>query len=1641
VDTIPGYADVTQISETPNSSTFRARKLETGQGVIIKTSKVHPPSLSEIARYKRDYELIRKIDSDGLVKLLDIIFSGDELALVSEDEGGLTLKQYLWSALPLDRFLSFAIRIVDVVHAIHQRNIAHRDINPANIVYHPGTDVLKLTNISIASDISRSDAGQNPYHALPESLAYVSPEQTGRMNCAVDYRTDFYSLGVTFYEMITGEVPFAGDDPLEMIYAHLVKLPVPPETLNPKIPAVVSAIIMRLLAKGAHARYQSSIGLLTDLKSCIGLLQNTGHIGSFEIARHDISPRFFIPQMRVERDAEIEKLFNIFSRSAAGKASMLVVTGESGIGKSALVHEIAKPIVAANGYFISGTYDPVSRGVPYSGIIEAIVALIGQLASESEDRAQAWRVKLRAVLRQNGKVLTDIIPDTNAVLGPQPDLVEVMPEEAQNRFKMVFCNFLRVFADEDHPLVLFLDDLQWADRASLELMQTLLLDGEFSSFLLIGAYRDDDIDPHHPLLQTIDRIEAARVSVDRIALHALARDSINCLLCNVFGCSADVSNPLAAVIHKKTSGNPLFFAQFLRRLHAKRYLSFDASAGWQWDVTAIERLEATGDVVRFITDRLQDLEARHRSLIKVAACIGNRFDIETLAAIAKKSIDETLDGIDALIGDGLISYRGRQYRFHHHLIHEAAYGLLLPDEKEKYHYRIGRYACDASSADMLWRQVFYVAGQLNMARAHLIDSAERTRLAHLNLDAGIKAKQIAAYDTAVNYLKSGMELLSESPWTTDYRFTYALHCEQMECQYLVPNFEEAERLFRIIIENAADKIDKAKAYNILIGLYTDTRLPQETISLGISALNLFGVRVNPKMGPSKMRWELTKAKRMLSKMSRTDISTLPLMTDESRKVFHQLLFRIANRADSVNPNLYAFIVLKAVNDTWEYGLPVHAPVTLIRTAVILQNALGDYPLGYAIAKMAMALSEKLDQPTISPLAQSLFASFVQHWSSHARRDLPLYRKAYQSCRDHGNVIEASRGIIAANDCRLIIGDQLDSVTREMEKDTLFINKVRDPMIAGQFAEQTQIVRTLKGLHATPLDLSTPDFDEAAYFNKLREQNHKQVVCFSLVPKIRLLYLFGHFEQARVLAEEVDQYIHASQGPLTASEHCFYYSLILAAALADKFLTDRDKYQRIIARNQKKLDTWAKVCPDNFRHKHDLVQAELVAASEKYRDAPDFYHAAITSARQYEYINDEALACERLSIFYQRNGAAEESQLFMQRAHQCYGFWGAVAKQREIEKRHDSIWPASSPKVAQPTVEGEAYATETVSGRFDLETVTRASQAISREIIPDQLLKKTLQISVTHAGAQRGYLIVAKDGRLEIEVCEDPDRKEERLALPLALDDCPALCHAIVHFVSRSREPIVLSNACKDGPYVTDPYIEKSGCKSLLCAPIVSRGQLSAIVYLENNLTPNAFTKQRQDMVAIITAQAAISLENARLFELATTDVLTRLFVHRYFQVLLDQEIGRSRRYGRCFSLVMIDIDNFKHVNETYGYAMGDEVLKRVARALRESLRAVDIAARYGGEEFVLVLPETDLPQALIVCEKILDQVRSIRIAHNSEGVRVTVSMGVATFPNHASEKDTLLGLADDALYASKRAGKNRVSIGHRAPARPIKRPD
>ena len=1497
--TLSGYQILAPIYESANSLVYRGLRIHDNQPVILKVLKEDYPTLAELTRYQQEYEITRSLNLDGIVRAEALEKYQKTLVIIFEDFGGESLKKLMIKRkFTLEEFLSIAIRNTESLGKIHAANIIHKDINPSNIVFNPATGKLKIIDFGLATVLSHENPTIKNPNVLEGTLAYMSPEQTGRMNRVLDYRTDFYSLGATFYELLTHQLPFDTDDAMELVHFHLAKQPVPPHQINPEIPQALSDVVMKLLAKNSEDRYQSAWGLKADLVICLMQLELNNTIEVFPLARQDISEKFQIPQKLYGREREIETLLTAFERvshpptlpnpslamggqQGQGRSEMMLVSGYSGIGKSSLVPEIYKPITRQRGYFISGKFDQYQRNIPYSGVIKAFQELVRLLLTESAAQLSSWREKLLAALEPNSQVIIDVIPEMELIVGSQPVVPSLPPTESQNRFNLVFQNLIRVFTKPEHPLVIFLDDLQWADAASLKLIQLLMTAPDSQYFLLIGAYRDNEVGAVHPLRLTLDEIQKIGKTINQLSLLPLNLLQVNQLISETLKCSPDRARPLAELVLLKTGGNPFFVNEFLKSLYTEKLLNFDLQrGGWQWDLAQIQARDFTDNVVELMALKIQKLRANTQQVLQLAACIGNQFDLSTLAIVYEKSQKETADQLREAVAEGLVLSLGEEYnlilldvpsvrdgltvnyKFLHDRVQQAAYSLIPTDQKKAVHLKVGQLLLKNTQPEQLEENIFDIVNHLNIGAELIIQSEGQYELVKLNLIAGKKAKAATAYEPAVRYLTMGLELLAEDSWLFQYDLTLALYVEAVEAEYLNTNFERAETLSDVVLQQAKSLLEKVNVYETKIKFYVSQNKRQAAIDTALPVLDVLGVSLSQEQ-PKYLIIE--------------DLVNLPEMTDPYQLAAMQILMTVMAPAYVVNPALLPPLGFMMVNLCINYGNSPLAAYAYGFYGLLLCGALEDIDSGYRFSQLALRLLEDFNAREIQAKVSQQFNSFVRPWKEHARETIKPLLEAIQIGIETGDIEYACHSIVNYCTYSFFVGEPLAAVAEEQ---TRYMNLAQDLKQEFQF----NYVRIWSELS---LDL----MKEKINLNFNDERNNKRNLClikleknnnimslFSIYfSKALLFYLFKEYSPSITNASLAEKYVDGLCGLLNVPVHNFYYSLALLAQYPNASKNEQRRYLRKVTLNQKKMKHWADHAPCNFRHKYELVAAERARVRGKILEAMEYYERAIQGAREQGYIQEEALAYELAAEFYLSLNRQEIAQTYMENAHYGYIRWGATAKVKNLEERYPQLLKRKSRGNSTGTLHKKrstfSTTSESESGSseaLDLTTVMKASQVISGEIVLDKLLAKLMKILIENAGAQKGFLILETKGKLLIEAEGEVDTDSVKVLQSIPIDSAGAthdlpLPAAIINYVARTKESVVLNDATHEGKFTNDFYIQKNKPKSVLCAPLINQGHLISIVYLENNLTTGAFTPDRLEVLKLLSSQAAISIKNAKLY--------------------------------------------------------------------------------------------------------------------------------------------------------------------------------
>ncbi|MEG4454521.1 AAA family ATPase [Microcoleus sp. N9_A1] len=1594
---IPGIAVQKLLYESANSLVYRAIREADRQPLILKLLKESYPTPQELLRYRTEYRITRELKEAGVVQVYDLQKYQNSLVIFVEDFGGESLKIWMQQRkFSLKEFLILAIAATETLGQIHSANIIHKDINPSNIVYNSETGQLKIIDFGISTQLTREMPTLKNPNVLEGTLAYISPEQTGRMNRSIDYRTDFYSLGVTFYELLTGKLPFETEDALELVHCHIARQPVPPHEIEPKIPLIVSQIVSKLMAKNAENRYQTSLGLKQDLEMCLVQLQETDSIEEFDLGTLDITDHFLIPEKLYGRETEVDNLLQAFERVRNASAEMMLVAGFSGIGKTAVVNEVHKPIARQRGYFIKGKYNQFQRNIPFSAFVQAFRELMGQLLSESDAQLHRWKTLILTAVGESGQVLIDVIPELEHIIGAQSPALELSGSAAQNRFNLLMQKFVQVFTQAEHPLVMFLDDLQWADSASLKLLQLLMEDT--GHLLVLGAYRDNEVSPAHPFMLTVDEIVKSGATVNTITLQPLSLADLNQLVADTLICDLSFAQPLTELVYQKTQGNPFFSTQFLKALHEDGQIIFNppqspiskggSKGGWQCDINQVKFSDAS-DVVEFMAAQLQKLPAETQDVLKLAACIGAQFDLETLAIVSEELPEPTASALWKALQEGLIlvisegynfiqadarspnqSVANPTYKFLHDRVQQAAYSLIPDDQKQATHLKIGQLLLQSSSEIETEEKIFDIVGHLNQGIELINQLSERSALAQRNLEAGRKARNSTAYAAANIYLQTGIELLTVNCWQTQYELTLNLYISAAEIAYLNGDFDGMEQMAALVLQEAQTILDRVKIYEIKIAAQTAQSKVLETIAVAREALLQLGIELPAEPDEAKIGKALQALAAQLSGRKIEELVDLPVMTNPQTQAAMQLSGMLFPPIFQGMPGLLPLLSSTMVSLSLSFGNAPASTVGYAMHGMVFCAFLQEVETGYGFGQLALSLLDRLNVPEFKSTVLLLFGGWIQHRQESLLATIPTLKEGYRLGMETGDFVNAGYNIYICFYTHLFAGVELDTWEPEIASYRAVMAQLKQYSARIYLDMIQQTVQNLRETRIRPDLLIGSAYDETVMIPKHYQDNEFTAIACACIYKLLLAYCYGNYTAALDHISQVKQYVMGVSGSAFVPIFHFYAALTHLALLPEQPAIEQTEIIALVETHQSTLQQWAQNAPMNYLHKWYLVEAERQRVSGNKADAIEMYDRAIWGAKENKYVNDEALANELAAKFYGEWGKTKVAQAYIFEAYYCYVEWGATAKVTDLETRYPQLFAVTQPgrKNTQTTV---AMTTTGSGNHLDIAAVMKASQAISGEIMLDKLLSSLMKILMENAGAQRGYLILLSQGQLFIEAEGKIDDELVTVLQSIPVETCQELSSAIVNYVSRTQESVVLDDAARSGQFTNDAHIRKHQPKSILCVPLINQSQIISIVYLENNLTAGAFTPERVEILKVLSGQAAISIQNSKLYtevrenesRLAQLNKAYERFIpHQFLQFLekssiIDVELGDQVQLE--MSVLFSDIRDFTTLSETMtpedNFKFINSYLSRMEPVINENKGFIDkyigdaIMALFSGE--------------------------------------------------------------------------------------------
>jgi PAS domain S-box-containing protein len=1411
-------------------------------------------------RLAHEYALKDHLDAPWAVRPLDLLRDRGRTMLVLDDPGASPLHRILDAPMDLSRFLPLATALAAALRGLHERGLIHKDINPANVLVSQSYDQVWLTGFGVTSRLPRERQEPAPPEFIAGTLPYMAPEQTGRMNRSIDSRTDLYALGVTFYQMLTGMLPFTATDPMAWVHCHIARTPAPPRERLGTIPVPVSHIVMKLLAKTAEERYQTAAGLEHDLQQCQDRWDRDGRLDEFPLALHDVPDRLLIPEKLYGRTRDVTALLSSFQRVAAtGTPELVLISGYSGIGKSSVVNELHKVLVPLRGLFASGKFDQYKRDIPYATLAHAFQTLVRQILGKSEAELRHWRDALHEALGRNGLLMVDLIPQLQLVIGEQAPVPELSPQDAQRRFQRVLRQFIGVFARPEHPLALFLDDLQWLDAATIDFLEDLLAQQDTRHLLLIGAYRDNEVNFSHPLMRSLETIRQSCTAVLDIVLAPLNHVDLKQLIVESLHCDANRTSPLVQLVHEKTAGNPFFIIQFLHALADEALLIFDhREARWVWDLDRIHAKGYTENVVDLMVIKLNRLPAETQTVLRQLACLGPSADLALLATVCQTSQETLLEDLWEAVRSGLVQQSENTCEFEHDRVQEAAYSQIAEQERAETHLQIGRLLVAYTAQDKREEVIFEIVSHFNRSILLITSRNERRQLAEFNLIAGKRAKNAIAYSSALTHFTVGRALLADECWTQQYPLAFELEFHLAECKFLTGDSAGAEERLASLSSSAANLVDLAAVTCLRAELYQVLGRPDRAVAVCLDYLRRVGVEWSPHPTAEDVRLEYERIWQQIGSRTIEDLIDLPLMNDAATRATMDVLTKVMPSTQCTDDKLLCLIITRMVNLSLATGNCNASCCGYVWFGLILSSYFDHYPAARRFGRLSLDLVERRGLDAFKARVYEAYGIFVSPWAEHVRSGRPFVQRAFSEANKIGDLTYASYCCNNFVTISLASGEPLGEVDREAREGIDFAQKADFGLVVDIIRGQLCLIRTLRGRTANFNSFDDAELDERKFEQHLEaDPNLAIAACWYWIRKLQARVFAQDYLSALEAAAKAQPLLWTSPAFFEQAEYHFYVALAQAGSMdADAFGSDqRSAHLEALTAHCRQIRAWADHCPENFENRSALVGAELARLKGSDTDAGRLYDQAIRSARANGFVHNEALACELAGRFYMARGFEDIGQMYLLRARNGYLRWGADGKVRQLEMLH--------PRVAAANLNGWTRTTASADQQLDVATIVKASQALSSEMLLPRLIERLMTIALQSAGADRGLLILLhqNDFRIEAEARTDADGIVHHSSPGTGLQ----MPESMIRYVIRTQESVILEDAAKQNLFSEDPYLSLQRVRSVLCLPIVRQGVLGGLLYLENKLASHVFAPDRATLIELLASQAAISLENTRLY--------------------------------------------------------------------------------------------------------------------------------------------------------------------------------
>lgn len=1488
---LEGYAVLESIAQTGHNSVFRARCLRDGARVVIKTSTAAYPTARELQRLELELHLLKKLRGPGVVEVLDVERRGGRVALILEDFGGERLPIFREQGLALERFFPLAAGIVRALGEVHARGVIHKDINPRNVLVNLRSGAVKLIDFSLSSELSHEHPDAVPCKDLEGTLPYLSPEQTGRMNRDLDFRTDYYSLGVTFYELLTGSLPFSAPDVLGYVHCHLSQKPPSAREKNPDVPEALARIVSKLLAKNPDDRYESARGLASDLERAERLFKTGAAAETFALGADDVSQRFRVSRELVGREAEVERLLAAFESASAGSARLVLVSGYSGVGKSSLVRELHRPVVEKRGTFASGKFAELERNKPYGAVVSALRGLLKQFLGSTEEQLLARRQRLQAALAGEGAALLPHLPELGRILGPQPVLAELSAREAQARLLRVFSRLIGCLATRAEPLVLFLDDLQWTDGSTPQLLLELFSDRELRHVLVLGAYRANEVGESHLLRAALSELTRLRPgAVEEIRLAPLGEDAIERVVARTLRSSVEEGRPLARLLWEKAGGNPFFTSELLHRLYRRGLIRFESDArAFRFEPAALPSLAFSDNVVDLLVERMKELPAEAVELLRLGACIGREIDLALLARVAGKTEHHVAEVLFRAVELRLLAPKGEEYRFlraapdapdgttpgaryefAHDRVLQAAYSLLEPDERARAHLAFGRSLRDAVPPAERSERVFEFVDHMNLGRALLRGFEERDELARSNHLAAERARRSAAYPTAVAYLETSAELLTAEEWAADAARRFELARLRVECVFLAGQVERASGLVEELFALAPERVTAASAYCLKARIQEQQSRLGDSVATILAGLASLGVELpsEPLSIEQGVGAGIGKLVGHLERVPIEALERLPALADATQQAITELLFQLIPPASQMNPPLFILAELLLFDLALTHGTVPGSAKNFMDCGIVLGAILKDYGRAYRMGKVAFALLERQIPTPLESAVNFVFGCFISHFGAHFHEGLEALERGHLRGVELGDTLHASYSIVHHAKSTLFAGKPLAECRAAAD---LALDYTRATGAVGHEAVPRMLLRALDRLQAPELAGADATLSDAEFTREIAKTGNDHFVFVSGQLDTLVHVLLGSWDAAEAANDAVAARLEVGNGSFPVPDFYLFAVLILCRRARRAPEAERADLVRRGEEHATALAAFAGACPANFAHKLKLARAELARLGDAPPDdVASLYAEALAMAGE-DFTHVRALTFELQAEFWTEQGRSDHAQDCLLECHRLHRQWGAREKLGSLERAHADVF--GRPRSAKSERAVDTVVTETVTtgvegSSLDVAAALKATHAIAAEIEPERLLRALAQSALESTGAERAYLVVpdpmGAGGVLRVVAGASSDDAPGAQTLPVALECCQGIAQELVRYVARTHETLALDDACSDEVHGKDPHVAAADMLSVLCLPIVTAGTLHAVLYLENSALTGAFTAARLSLARAIATQGAISFGNVAL---------------------------------------------------------------------------------------------------------------------------------------------------------------------------------